>query len=217
VKGRPRLIYLHGFASGPKSKKAALFQRHFEARGLDLEVPDLNPPHFRDLTVGRMVEKVETLFDSRLPVALIGSSLGGYLASYVASRHSNVAALVLLAPAFDLRARWASRLGPEGLKAWQRLGAVPIYDHPLGGEQELAYRFFEESEGYPAYPDVGSTPTLVFHGRRDEVIPLAVVERFACDRKNVTLRVVDDGHDLLESAPLILDESFNFLSTETSR
>jgi len=36
-----RLIYLHGFASGPGSHKAQLFRRRFAERGVRLEVPDL--------------------------------------------------------------------------------------------------------------------------------------------------------------------------------
>jgi pimeloyl-ACP methyl ester carboxylesterase len=63
----------------------------------------------------------------------------------------------------------------------------------------------------PAFPDVGELPVLVFHGRRDDVIPVETVERFARGKRNVTLRLLDDVHDLVESAPYLLEESARFI------
>lgn len=200
-----RIVYLHGFASGPGSTKAMLFRQHFEPLGWRCDVPDLNLPSFSRLTVGGMVALIEaTVAAVRGPVMLVGSSLGGYLASYMACRLESVAGLVLLAPAFDLRARWEARLGPEALAVWKRLGAIPVYHHGLHREEMLAYAFFEESAAYPAYPDVGRVPTLVFHGRRDQVIPVAIVESFARGKPNVTLTLLDDEHELIASSPQIL-------------
>jgi hypothetical protein len=208
----PRLIYLHGFASGQRSQKAVLFREYFSRMGFELDVPDLNPPDFRDLTVGAMVHQVEDILAaSSRPASLIGSSLGGYIASLVASRTEAVHSLVLLAPAFDLRARWTSRLGPEGLRAWKRLGSVSIYHHAFGENRPLAYRFYEESEGYPAYPDISRIPVLAFHGRHDEVIPPGPMQTFSQGHDNVDLRIVDDTHELIETAPIIVEEAFRFL------
>lgn len=208
----PRLIYLHGFASGQRSKKAALFCEYFARKGIELEVPDLNPPDFRDLTVGAMAQQVEGLLAaSSSPASIIGSSLGGYIASLVASRGGSLRSLILLAPAFDLRTRWASRLGPEGLRAWKRLGSVPIYHHGFGENRPLAYRFYEESEGYPPYPDISRIPVLAFHGRHDEVIPLEPLETFFQGHENVDFRIVDDTHELIETAPTIMKETSSFL------
>lgn len=202
-----RIVYLHGFASGPGSTKARLFREHFEPRGWSVDVPDLNPPSFSQLTVGGMLRRVEdAVARAGEGVVLVGSSLGGYLAGHAGGRLGGVAGLALLAPALDLRARWEARLGPEALAVWKRLGAIPVHHHGLGREEPLSYSFFEESAAYPACPDLGRVPALVFHGRRDEVIPVGVVEAYARGKPNVELTVLDDEHELIASTPRILAE-----------
>jgi uncharacterized protein len=37
------LLYLHGFASGPSSKKAQILKRRFLERDVELTLPDLTP------------------------------------------------------------------------------------------------------------------------------------------------------------------------------
>ncbi len=52
-------------------------------------------------------------------------------------------------------------------------------------------------------------PTVVIHGRGDEVIPIAVSRRFAAradHRARVRLIEVDDGHGLRDSHPVLLAE-----------
>jgi hypothetical protein len=208
----PRFIYLHGFASGPRSRKAAEFTRVFAERGFELEVPDLNPADFRDLTVGGMLDLAGALIErSSRPVGLIGSSLGGYLAAALAGRSPQVRALVLLAPAFGLRERWEARLGADALHSWKRMGSIPVWHHGLGEEVELGWEFYAESSSYPAFPDTGGKPVLVFHGRRDEVVPLEAVERFQAGRPGVELEVLDDEHALAESIPRLTARGVAFL------
>src|SRR5579883_715627 len=100
-----RVIYLHGFASGPSSKKA----RFFAERIPHLEVPDLARGDFEHLTITGQLEVIRDLAKGE-PVHLIGSSLGGYLAALYASRHPEVQKLVLMAPAFEFKSRWEERL-----------------------------------------------------------------------------------------------------------
>ena len=216
---RRRIVYLHGFASGPRSKKSSTFRETLEPLGWLVDIPDLNPTDFRDLTVGGMLTLSESVIrrSAPEPVALVGSSLGGYLAATLAGYCSQVAALVLLAPAFDLRSRWAQRLGPDALRTWQRLGTIGIYHHGLKAEQPLAYKFYEESEGYPAFPEIGATPTLIFHGRHDDTVPVETAQRFALGRPNVDLRILDDGHELLESAQQIVEEARQFFESHVPR
>lgn len=208
-----RCLYLHGFASGPGSTKAQHALRRFSQLGWELEVLDLNPPDFRDLTVGGMIETVErAIGNGDEPVALVGSSLGGYLATVIASRSPRVEALVLLAPAFELRSRWIERLGPAALATWKRLGEMSIEHYARVERQPLAYRFLEESGGYPEYPEVDGRPVLIYHGRQDETVSFEVAERFAARTPKAELHLVDDGHDLHESLPDILDGIVEFLT-----
>ncbi len=72
-----RVIYLHGFASGPGSRKAQLFLRRFAERGVSLEIPDLAAGDFEHLTISGQLAVIETVARGEA-VSLMGSSLGGY-------------------------------------------------------------------------------------------------------------------------------------------
>ena len=74
-----RILYLHGFASGPSSGKARFFRHYLEARGAQIEIPDLAAGDFEHLTLTGQLAVIERAAN-REPVALIGSSMGGYLA-----------------------------------------------------------------------------------------------------------------------------------------
>ncbi len=76
------LIYLHGFSSGPRSNKAMIFGKRFKQRGLNLVIPDLEGGDFRNLTITGQIDIIRQTL-ARFSVekcAVIGSSMGGYLA-----------------------------------------------------------------------------------------------------------------------------------------
>src|SRR5262249_42588742 len=100
-----RILYLHGFASGPSSSKAQFFKRRLEAEGATVEIPALDGGDFENLTITGQLEIIQKTADGG-PVSLMGSSMGGYLAAIYAWIHPEVAKLVLLAPAFGFARRW---------------------------------------------------------------------------------------------------------------
>ena len=196
-----RRAYLHGFASGPLSKKGQRLARAFAARGLELRLPDLNAPSFRALGLAAMLERLDEMDASDGDDegwGLVGSSLGGWLAARWAElRPDRVRRLVLLCPAFDLAARWPQLLPPGSMETWAREGALSMPDG-AGVPQPVHYRFYEESRQQPAFPDA-RCPTLVIHGTRDERVPIEGSRAWVAARPNATLIEVDDVHDLLSS------------------
>jgi uncharacterized protein len=116
-----RTLYLHGFASGPASEKAAFFGDRMPA----LEILDLAASDFEHLTITGQLRVIEDGAAGE-PVSLIGSSMGGYLAALYASRHREVSRVVLLAPAFAFAQRWS--LAPEA-KAWRETGFLEVYHY----------------------------------------------------------------------------------------
>jgi pimeloyl-ACP methyl ester carboxylesterase len=54
-------------------------------------------------------------------------------------------------------------------------------------------------------------PTLIFQGRRDDLVDPRMVEAFAASRPNVTLHVFDDDHRLQASLGPIFRETAAFL------
>lgn len=87
----PHLLYLHGFRSSPRSFKARVVQQRMEAAGRadGLICPQL-PPSPR-----AAMELVLTLVERHAgDLAIIGSSLGGFYATWLAERLGCRAALV---------------------------------------------------------------------------------------------------------------------------
>jgi predicted esterase YcpF (UPF0227 family) len=88
---RQRVIYLHGFNSSPASQKAQQFSEYFRAHaGCEVLVPELS----HDPAVA--LQTIEACIDARGDdvALLVGSSLGGYYATYCVERHGMKAALI---------------------------------------------------------------------------------------------------------------------------
>lgn len=100
------LLYLHGFNSSPLSFKArATFDYWNElGQGHNIAVPEL--PYSPREAIDMLSEIIEY---QKLPVALIGSSLGGYYATYLAERYDLRA--VLVNPAVNPVQLWGQHLG----------------------------------------------------------------------------------------------------------
>ena len=206
------IAYLHGFASGPSSRKACHVAGGFAARGVEVAVPDLTPgpEGFERSTPLTMLEEARRVLAGRAgPHALVGSSLGGYLSALLASQDPRVARLVLLAPAFRLFERWSGRLSPAQLADWRAHG-LATHHFVSGTERRVGWPFFEAARTLPSLPVVG-VPTLVIAGARDETVPLADVEAWVAATPSARLVTVDDGHELAASLDPILEEAWAFL------
>lgn len=204
------LIYLHGFASGPASKKARYFRDHFAQQGFHLEIPDLSEGDFEHLTISGQLDVIERTARGR-SVSLIGSSLGGYLAALYASSHAHVDQLVLMAPAFCFSTRWAEALGPDRVAAWQRTGSLPVFHYSDGKTRQLGYQLAQDAERYPDFPSFPQ-PALIFHGSRDTVVPSSLSEQFAQQHPNVKLQIFDSDHELIDVLHPMWEQMKAFLS-----
>lgn len=208
--------YLHGFASGPTSSKGRWLRDRFAETGRDLALPDLTPgpDGFENATPSTMLRVVEEMLEGAKPAepnVLVGSSLGGLLASLAAAGgKARVDKLVLLAPAFRLGERWKARMDPEELERFRREGSMMVDHYATGTRRSMPYRFLEDADTLPAYPAV-KIPVLAIAGRRDDLVPLADVEEFVAKTPGAELVVVDDGHDLAASLPLIWERTRAFL------
>ena len=207
------LHYLHGFASGPSSHKARVLSERFRAIGVDVHVPDLTPGEdgFERSSPSSMLAIAEgALAGAPPPHAIIGSSLGGYLAAVIASRDPSVERLVLMAPAFRLFERWSARLTEAQKDDWRRNGLETMH-FASNRRRRIGWQFFEDAGRFPAMPVV-RVPTLCFAGTRDETVPLADVEAFVARTPSARLVPLDDGHELAASLDRIFEEARAFLS-----
>ncbi len=212
----PRFLYLHGFASGPRSHKGVRIAEHFAARGVDVERLDLRLPSLEHLRPSAGVRAVKSAIGApRDRVVLFGSSLGGLTAARVAEDDPRVAALVLLAPAFRLLERWRERLGEASWRAWEQSDAIEIDDHAEKRKTTVDFGFVRDLVAVDApgdgWPDV-RVPTLIVHGRADDTVDIAVSRAWSKDKRHVRLVEVDDGHELVASLPRIIEEAEAFLA-----
>jgi hypothetical protein len=218
------VFYLHGFASSPTSTKAAYFADRLRARGLDLHCPDFNEPDFEHVTVTRMLAQLDDALAALPPgpVALIGSSLGGFVAFHAAARHAAargrartsvrpIDRLILLAPALEFGRTPFGGLSDEDMRRWRETGLHEFLHHAGNRPRAVRYALYEDARRYDSAGAAVDTPTLVFQGRRDTVVEPAMVERFGATRHAMTVRMLDDDHQLGSSLEHMWRESAAFL------
>lgn len=199
-----KFLYCHGFASGPQSRKAKMFENFLAARGIELLIPALDSGDFEHLTISSQLEIIRQTLANE-PARLIGSSMGGYLASLYAASHPEVEKLLLLAPAFDFAARWRDKLPPGN--------DLEVFHYADQRMRTVHYGLIEDALRYPAYPDF-QQPALIFHGVDDDVVPIDLSRSFARTHPNAPLVELASDHELLnvldriaaESAPFLIDQ-----------
>jgi uncharacterized protein len=208
----PVILYLHGFASSAQSTKGTYLSQRLSEHGITLKSPDLNRPDFTSLTITRMLAQLEAELDRVETATLIGSSLGGTLAVLAAARfQKQVDKLVLLAPAVMFAKEGHHLLPPERIAEWRRRGALPFFHYGYGEQRLLNVEFYEDSLQYDPFDTRFDQPTLIFQGAQDEAVDPRTVELFAHDRPNVTLRMLDDDHQLARSLAQMWNEMKAFL------
>ena len=84
------IVYIHGFNSSPASSKANLLKTRLEALGRDAEFSAPALPH----SPKRAAALLDALVTRHRGAALIGSSLGGYYATWLAEKHRLNAVLI---------------------------------------------------------------------------------------------------------------------------
>jgi pimeloyl-ACP methyl ester carboxylesterase len=207
-------VYLHGFASSARSSKAVYFRDHLAVRGVALHTPDFNEPDFAGLTISRMLAQVSEMI-GRLPdgpVALIGSSLGAFVAVQAWRQiPQQVDRLVLLAPALDFSAHRLRDLGDRGVDEWRRTGELNVFHYGFGRVMPVGYALYTDAAQYDSYNARVDVPVQIFQGERDVAVSPESVRRWSATRPNVELHMLDDDHQLLASLEYIWKEMVRFL------
>ncbi len=199
-----QFIYLHGFASSPNSAKAKYLSECFATLQIDLKTPDLNQGDFSHLTITRQINQVKATFPSSpTPVTLIGSSLGGLTAAWLAETQLQVKRLILLAPAFGFLDHWLPQLGAEKLQQWQLQQYLMVYHYGEKSSLPLSYEFVLDAAQYKDEQLIRPVPTLILHGCQDEIIPIQASHDFAELHPWVQLISLDSGHSLGNVLPEI--------------
>jgi predicted esterase YcpF (UPF0227 family) len=138
------LLYLHGFRSSPQSFKARLMQQRMRELGVGraYACPML------DVSPARAIAQAEAAIAAARaggqPVAIVGSSLGGYYARWLGERHGYPT--VLLNPAVHPWRDLERYLGDQPL--WHGGGSVTVERHHLQELLELRVDAITRPERY---------------------------------------------------------------------
>lgn len=191
-------IYLHGFASSPRSAKAQDLRDRFQTLGIALITPDLNQPDFAQLTLSRQLEHIGAILPVDQPATLIGSSFGGLTAAWLAERYAQIERLILLAPAFRFLGQWLPRLGESTVQQWQAQNSMMVYHYAEQKMLPLNYGFVADAMQYDETQLRRSVPTLILHGIHDDVISIGASRDYAKARSWVRLIELNSDHALTD-------------------
>lgn len=173
----PPYVYLHGMGSIRQGQKSdSLFARAAAtgraALRIDQRGHGASSGRIGELPVSLLIADAIRLLERTGPAVVVGSSLGGMVATHVAvNRPDLVPGLCLLAPAFGLMADLERRLDAAG-RLWTSSGlGFVVAPHVLADARALA----AVEADLPARLRV---PTLIVHGTADDVVPVSASERF---------------------------------------
>lgn len=137
-------------------------------------------------------------------IYLIGHSMGGLIASFLAVKYKEVKRLVLAAAAFEylqfnngeVNVVDSLKITPNIIKQYSPNNVISrILSQPLSTYKE----FMDLSAMLQEIPKQITIPTLVIHGSKDEIVPPSSSQRIykEINNKNKELVIVNDAtHDL---------------------
>jgi len=210
----PALVFLPGYMSDMAGSKAsAVFdwalEQGRECLLLDYSGCGESEGDFADGTLSRWRDEVLGLIEAKCqgPVALVGSSMGGWLMLLVAlAIPERVAAMVGIAAAPDFT-DWGYSTEQKGLLA---TGETVFEDNPYGPESTPTYAaFWKDGQAQRLLgTDVALTcPVRLLHGQADSDVPwetsLRLAEALRSADVQVTL-VKDGDHRLSREADIAL-------------
>jgi uncharacterized protein len=191
-------LYLHGFTSGPNSKKAVFLANKFKKFGIDLIIPDFNLPDFRTLTLSRQISQVSEIIqqNQNKNIVILGSSFGGLTATIIAELFPNVAKLILLAPAFQIEYIFDQLTPIDKMLEWKQKSYGELFHFAYQRNEILDYTFYEDLKNHNTKNFSRQIPVLVFHGYNDKTIPVSFSQDYIQKNKRAHLLELEDDHDL---------------------
>lgn len=214
------VLYLHGFTSSARSRKAQFFREKLQAfPQVEFRAIDFNPTpkDFEYMTTTGLINRLrQYVLDHHLEdFSIIGSSYGGLIALHYTHRFGGVEKMLLLAPLLHWLSGWLSE---EQLEQWKQAGATPIFHEALQKEIPIRYDLHLDGLRY-LEPVPPTTPITIIHGYRDDTVPIQHSRDYAARFPDkVQLIEVDADHDLNGHLEFIWGyvESFLLLPTHNS-
>lgn len=209
-KQQPVLITIHGYGRRRKHEmdNLALWSEKEGYEIVQFDMYDLFDEQDNDWMkwVTRAKNVVNTYELANREIYLLGFSMGGVIASYLAATSSNVKKLILIAPAFQY-------LHMDTITSVISKGAAGLFSSDKDKKPEIEIprsfygAFMDLVKALKRYIGEVQCPVLILHGDEDEVIPLRsstwAFERIPHEQKK--LIILHGGHHRL-----LMDQKVNW-------
>lgn len=149
------------------------------------------------------VRTLELVDNSR--IFLLGSSQGGYVSTYVASKQpDSIAALALFFPAFSIGDDARERVAAYGGSIPEEIQIGPLIVGRRYNEDALAVDIFEHIGEYPG--DV-----LIVHGAQDNIVPVEYsIKASQTFPGNCRIEIIEElGHGFRSSPPVLHEQAID--------
>jgi uncharacterized protein len=205
-------IYLHGFASGPGSQKACIFKNNFDKFNLSIRIPDLQQGDFENITLTKQISLVQNIIDenSGVDFALIGSSMGAYIALLIAETRKEIKALYLMAPGFNFLNRWMENMGWDKNSLFATPDFVQVYHYSFNREVSLNTNMFRDAVKWDSLLLTRNIPIRIVHGLDDETVSIQESRDFSSSRPWCQIKELDSDHGLLSCIDWIVEDCMKF-------
>jgi pimeloyl-ACP methyl ester carboxylesterase len=191
------------------------------SQGYRVTTPDLSIPSLERLSAVSAIDLVKDSIERTAEgrrVFMIGSSVGGFgglhaFAGLSELARTRVCGMVLLAPALYPWHPASGLITPSVEQQWRRNGVFPIESSVRGVAVDVHVQFMEELRGYNSDEVLLEVPTIIIHGRSDQIVPISQSEHFCARRLGVTLVTLEEGHDLMAEPMVLMEHIQGFLGT----
>ncbi|MCL4299618.1 MAG: esterase [Anaerolineae bacterium] len=207
------ILYLHGFASSGQGAKAQYFREQFaRLPQVAFQAVEFNPTpaDFEYMTLTGLINRLRQYLLGQPPgnLSFIASSLGALVGLHYAHRFGGVRKMLLLAPALAYR---PERRPEEELQQWQAQGVLNVAHYAYKQEVPLRFDFHLDGLRY-LQPVPPAAPTIIVHGRQDEVVAIEHSRAYAAHFPDqVHLVEVDADHQLSDQLAFIWQQVQSFL------
>lgn len=213
IKINSAVLIIHGFAGGTYDEEDLANYLELN-RFLDVFQFTL-PGHKKNLSnvgykewIDYSEEKLKWLISMGYTrIYLIGHSLGGVIATYLATKYKEVKKLILAAPAFqyldiiggEVHIKNSIKLAPQIVKTY---GGSELVSRFLKLNIRSTKEFANLIKEYYEYPKKIKCPLLLLHGNKDDVVPISSSQYVYDNAKSKIKKMVlidDVTHDLFSS------------------
>ena len=194
--GAASLFWLSGYKSDMASTKAGALAEFAHARGygctrFDYSGHGLSGGRFEEGTIGTWLAEAEAVFRriAKGPQIVVGSSMGGWIALLLLRRlmreapaeAARIAALVLIAPAWDMTEELMWKQFPENARRDLLKTGVYLQPSEYGEPYAITRALIEEGRAhlFGRQPFDPGRPVAILQGALDAAVPIAHTRELA--------------------------------------